>query len=129
MALIINGVTMPAPQTYSRAPVSKYVEYVSMTEHVQRDFTAGDPEWTYYIGWEALHGGEFNLVQTAWETMIATEGNETVTMTDLAGTTMNILPDGESNRFTYNFYSGRTSVDTSYSVLYDCTLIFRARQL
>lgn len=130
MAILIDGVTMPAPQTYARSPVVRHVDYVSINEMVLRDKAAGAAEWSYALTWEALTPDEYVVVNAAWKKVMAAEGAVSLQFTDLNGTSYYILPDSEDgNNFTYTMYNGRVSTNPAYTTLYDCSLFFRARAI
>ncbi len=130
MAIYIDGVLLPSPQSYARSPVVKHVDYVSINEMVLRDKAAGADEWSYVLGWEALTTDEYDLIRTAWEEVMSYEGAVFLTFEDLTGTEYYILPDNEESvSFTYTMYNGRVSTNPAYITLYDCTLLFRARAM
>lgn len=129
MALSIAEIALPAPQKRAKSPVIKHVDYVSVNETILRDIGAGPNEWSYYLQWESLQELEFEAVRSAWEAIIATESEPGEWFIDIDTSGYYVLPDNAENlRFTYTMYNGRVSTNPSYTVLYDCTLLFRAQE-
>jgi len=130
MAIYIDGVLLPSPQSYARSPVVHHVDYVSINEMILRDKAAGANEWSYVLGWEALTTDEYDLIRTAWEDVMSYEGAEFLTFEDLSGIEYSILLDTEESvSFTWTMYNGRVSTNPAYITLYDCSLLFRARAI
>lgn len=129
MALSIAGIALPAPQKRAKSPVLKHVDYVSVNETILRDIGSGPNEWSYYLQWEALQWLEFVAVRNAYEAILATESAPGTWFIDINTSGYYVLPDTAENlRFTYTMYNGRVSTNPTYTTLYDCTLLFRARE-
>ena len=125
----IAGINLPAPQKRAKSPVIKHVDYVSVNETILRDIGAGPQEWSFFLQWEALQRLEFDAVRLAWEAIMETESVAGEWFIDIDTSGYYVLPDNAENlRFTYTMYNGRVSTNPSYTVLYDCTLLFRAQE-